>query len=84
MPFAATDDQPLRERLEKLAGDMQQRRYKMPERLSAGAKDLLGQLLQPDPKARITVAGAFVDSCVLLCVVYVCMRLSGRGGCLAH
>jgi hypothetical protein len=58
MPFAVLDQQPMAERLQKLTGDMQQRRYVLPERLSDGVQDILKQLLQPDPKARIDLAGA--------------------------
>lgn len=63
MPFAVLDQRPLAERVQKLAGDMQQRRYMLPERLSAGAQDMLKQLLQPDPKARIDIAGALAVNC---------------------
>lgn len=57
MPFAVLDQKPLAERLQKLTVDMQQRRFVLPERLSEGAQDIVNLLLQPDPQARIDMAG---------------------------
>jgi hypothetical protein len=70
MPFAVLDKQPLAERVQKLTGDMQHQRYVLPGRLSEGAQDMLKQLLQPDPKARIDIAGALAVYEVRAMAVY--------------
>jgi hypothetical protein len=58
MPFALADKQlPLAESLQQLVVDIQHRRFALPERLSEGAQDLLTRLLQPEPHARINMAG---------------------------
>lgn len=58
MPFAVHEQQSLNMYIEQVTGDMQQRRFALPPRLSADAADLLRQLLHPNPTARITIAGA--------------------------
>jgi len=57
MPFAVLEQKTLVERIQRLAGDMQQKRFQVPDRLSEGAQDILKQLLHPDPKERIDTAG---------------------------
>lgn len=58
MPFAVHAQQSLNVYIEQVTGDMQQRRFALPPRLSADAADMLRQLLHPDPAARINISGA--------------------------
>jgi hypothetical protein len=73
MPFAVHEQQSLNVYIEQVTGDMQQRRFALPARLSADAADLLGQLLHPDPAARINIAGALTLSRLSTCPVASCV-----------
>ena len=57
MPFAVLQQQPLAECIQRLAGDMVQQRFQLPDRLSPCAQNMLRQLLQPNPARRIDIAG---------------------------
>lgn len=57
MPFCAVNPTNLARGIMTLLADMQAQRYSLPASLSPEAKDLVQQLLQPDPQQRISIAG---------------------------